>query len=174
MPRGLQAAEERLVIANGDEAADVGNRVFLRAHQDRVRLGEELMHDLAERTAGPALFPLADEPGVLGEARDVHDELLAVAVCERRYLTNVGERHRLATARVVRDREHHDRDPLAVRPVQQLPESVHVHIAFERSLDVRIERFGHRQVECHPLAHLDVRPGRIEVRVRRDDLPPGR
>ena len=51
-PAGLQPLEEHLVLADRDEPADVGDRVFLRAHEDAVRLGEHLAHDL-RRAASP-------------------------------------------------------------------------------------------------------------------------
>ena len=48
-PAGLQPLEEDLVLADGDEAADVRDRVLLRAHENAVRLGEHLADDVRQR-----------------------------------------------------------------------------------------------------------------------------
>src|SRR5918995_3064411 len=46
-----------------------------------------------------------------------------------------------------------------------------VHVPLEGFLPLGIERLGDRQIECDALPQLDVSPRRIEVGVRRDDLP---
>ena len=48
-PAVLEPLEEDLVLADGDEAADVRDRVLLRAHEDAVRLGEHLADDVRQR-----------------------------------------------------------------------------------------------------------------------------
>ena len=78
----LQPVEELLVLADGDEPADVGDRVLLRAHEDGIRLDDHLLTISVERRLRVALLALLDEPGVLGEARDVEHELLPVVVGE--------------------------------------------------------------------------------------------
>jgi hypothetical protein len=85
-------------------------------------------------------------------------------------LVDVGHGDRLAAARVVRQRQHHDRDALAVLAGEELPEPVSVHIALERGVEVGVESSGDGQVERDALPDLDVRARRVEVSVGRDDL----
>src|SRR5215211_6697173 len=120
-PARLQPLEEDLVLADGDEAADVRDRVLLRAHEDAVRVEEHLAGNVRKRLVRIPFLALADEPGVLGEARDVEHELLRVLPREPGDLVDVGHGDRLAAARVVRQCQHHDRDALAVLAGEELP-----------------------------------------------------
>ena len=85
----LEAGEELLVVADGDEAADVRDRVLLRAHEDAVGVGHHLAHDLRQRHVRVAGLALLDEPRVLGEAGDVEDELLVALARDRGDLADV-------------------------------------------------------------------------------------
>jgi hypothetical protein len=167
----LEAAKQLLVLPDPDEAADVGDRVLLRAHEHRVGVREHPVHDLAEGRIRVTVLAPANEPRVLGEPGDVEDELLLVRAREASDLANVRHRDRLPAPRVVRNRQHHDRDALALVSAEELLELADVHVALEGRFGERVQRLGYREVEGDAVAHLDVSPRRVEVRVGRDDLP---
>ena len=128
-----------------------------------------LAHDVGDVAVALALLALADEPGVLGEAARVEEQRLAVAVAERADRAQVGQRHGLAAAAVVRDRDHHARDVVAALAQQRssaatsmLPLNGWSRRGSRPSAMTRSTRLG--------AGGLDVRAGRVEVGVVRDDL----
>ena len=123
-------------------------------------------------TSRPALsrLTLAHEPGVLGEPARVEEERHAVAVAERPRAAHVLERDGLPAARVVRDRDHHQRHPFGPVVEQQALQPLEVDVPLERVEARRLERLRNRKVDGGRLGELDVRTGRVEVRVVRDDL----
>ena len=121
---------ERVVVQR-QPAADVGERVLLGAHGHAVGDGEHVAHDVGDRPLALPRLAALDEPGVLGEAAGVDEERLAVAVSDLGRGTDVREAHRLAAARVVGDRQHHQRHAIR-RLGQQRFEPREVHVALER------------------------------------------
>ncbi len=77
MPRACRRWKNLFVLPDGDEPADVRDRVLLRAHEHGVGLGQRLVDDVRERDVSVARVALANEPRVLGEAGDVENELLS-------------------------------------------------------------------------------------------------
>ena len=65
------------------------------------------------RPSAVARLALLDEPGVLGKPAGVEEERLPVPVAEPPDAAQVLQRHRLAAARVVGDRHHDQRHPVA-------------------------------------------------------------
>jgi hypothetical protein len=72
-----------LVVVDREPAADVGERILLRAHRHPVGKHGDLADDLRDRAVALAGLALADQPCVLGEAAGVEEERHAVAVADR-------------------------------------------------------------------------------------------
>ena len=122
---------QQLLVAAGQEAADVGQAVLLGAHGAAVGVAEDLAHDLGDRAVGLPRLALLDEPGVLGEAAGVDVEGDAELAAELGDGLDVGQRDRLAAAGVVGQGEHAERDVLARAPANSLRSAVEVHVALE-------------------------------------------
>jgi hypothetical protein len=116
-----------------------------------------------------ARLALADEPGVLGEAAGIEIERHAVAVAGRAHLAQVGQRHRLAAARVVGDGDEHAGHVAGALGEQRL-EARDVHVALEGMLQRRVEALRDDQVDRLRAGGLDVGAGGVEVGVVRHDL----
>ena len=158
-----------LRVVHRHPAADVREGILLRAHRHPVGERGRLADDLGHRAICVALLALADEPRVLGEAAGVEEERHAVAVADRAHVAQVLHRHRLAAARVVRDRHEDDRHvggTLGEQPFERFG----VHVALERMQCRRVAALRDRQVECLSPGVLDVGARRVEVRVVGDDL----
>jgi hypothetical protein len=118
----------------------------------------------------PARLAFADEPGVLGEPAGVEEERLAVTVSQTsRHAAQVLQAHRLPAAGVVR---HGDitRGTSSAALLEQRLESVQVHVALERVLELRDAALGDDEVDRLGAGELDVGAGGVEVGVVRDDL----
>ena len=85
-------------------------------------------------------------------------------------LAHVGHRDRLATAGVVGDGHHDERDALGAVLVERGAQPVDVHVALERVVAVHVGELGAGQVERERAAELDVGAGRVEVAVVGDDV----
>jgi hypothetical protein len=118
---------------------------------------------------GLPFLALLDEPGVLGKAARVEKERLPEAVAQRPYAAQVGQRHRLPAAGVVRHRDDDQRDTIAVA-VQRRFEFGEIHVALERMQHRRLASFRDHEVARLGLFDLDVRARRIEVVVVGHDL----
>ena len=79
------------------------------------------------------------------------------------------ERDRLAAARVVGHGHEHDRD-VGTAFGQERVERLDVHVALERVDRGRVAALGDDEVDRLGAGCLDIRPGRVEVGVVRDDL----
>ncbi len=158
---------ERVVVRR-EPAADVRERVLLGA--DRHPVGEacHLPHDVRDVALALARLSLADEPRVLGESACVEVERHSVPVADGADGAEVLERDRLAPARVVRDGDHHDRHVLGAPRGDEPIERLDVHVALERMVDRRVVALGDDEVDGLGSRELDVRPGRVEMRVVRE------
>src|SRR4028118_785687 len=124
------------VVAGGEESADVGEAVLLRAHRAAVGVAEDLADDLFHRTVLLPRLARLDEEGVLGEAAGVDVEGDAELAAELRSRLDVGEGDRLAAARVVGQGQHAEGDIVA-RLLEQLAEPRQGHVPPERMARVR-------------------------------------
>jgi hypothetical protein len=156
------------VVVERQPAADVRQAVLLGRHRHAVRERGHLADDVGDRAVSLARLAELDEPGVLGEATGIEEERNAVAIADLSHGPQVCQRHGLAAARVVRDRDEHDRDVHAL--AEQGVERVDVHVALERVLGGRIGALGDDQIHGLGAGELDVRPGRVEVGVVGNDL----
>jgi len=75
---------------------------------------------------------MPDEVRVLREPTGVDIERHPVAAADLGDGAHVRHRYRLATTRVVGDRQHHERDLVRTLPVEQVLQRLDVHVAFER------------------------------------------
>jgi hypothetical protein len=132
--------------------------------------------DAVSRTISPRTAPRSPppargrEPRVLSETASIEEERHAVPIADRAHRTEVLERHRLAAARVVRDRDEDDGNIARALREQSL-EGLGVHVSLEGMERRRVAALGDRQIERLGARVLDVRARRVEVRVVRDDLP---
>ena len=144
---------------------------FLARHRHAVGQRRDLADDVGDRPAGLAGLARLDEPGVLGEPAGVEEERDREPVADRPDPAQVLEADRLPAAAVVRDRDEHDRDPLAA-PLRDEPlEGGEVHVPLERVLERWLATLRDDQVDRLRAGELDVRPGRVEVGVVRDARP---
>ena len=89
--------------------------VGLRAAQGHtIRVGEAVAHNIGDRPVTLTRLMLFDKPRILGKAAAVDDERLAAFVRQRTGGADVFQTHRLATARIVGDSDHHTRHAVAV------------------------------------------------------------
>ncbi len=88
-----------------------------------------------------------------------------MAAANLAYRTGVCHRDRLAAARIVRHRQHGQRNALPTDLGDQRFERLDVHVALERSTMLRIACFWTRQVNRLGPHKLDIRSRGIEVRV---------
>jgi len=65
------------VVVETQETADVDQTVLLGAHGAALRQGEHFPADLLDILVGVTLFPLLDEPGILGKTAGVENEGLS-------------------------------------------------------------------------------------------------
>jgi hypothetical protein len=143
--------------------------VLFRAHRHPVGERRDVVDDVNNGPAGLSLLALVDEPGVLSESARVKEKRNAVPIAYGPNRAEVAQRDRLPTARVVGDRREHDRDirrPLGEEPLER----VDVHVALERMNRRRLATLGDDQVERLRPGRLDIRSGRVEVSVVRNDL----
>ena len=93
-----------------------------------------------------------------------------MAVGDLAHRADVGDGHGLAAARVVRDREEDERDPLRPDLPDEGAKLLRVHVPLERGDRRGIERLLDGEVDGLPAVREDVRPRRVEVHVVRDDV----
>ncbi len=165
----IPAALGERVVVHREPAADVAHRILLRAHGHAVRERGHLADDVGHVLVGVALLAGLDEPGVLREPAGVEEQRHVMAVADLPDAAQVLERHRLPASRVVRDRDHHDRNVLRPR-LEQRVERLEVHVPLERVHQARLAAFRNDEVDCVRARRLDVRARRVEVGVVRDDL----
>ena len=159
-----------LAVVQRQEAADVGQPVLLGRHGAAISNREHLLRDGLGRVVRVALLAQLDKPGVLSEPTGVEEHGDAILIADRSDGPQVHHRHWLATAGVVRDRDHHQRDPLHAPSLDGAPQRIHVHIALERQDRGRIPTLRGNHVQRLRALVLDVRPGRIEVCVVGDGV----
>ncbi len=117
------------------------------------------------------IFTLFDEPGVLGEPARIEEERDVVAVTNFPNRTEVGHRHGLTTARVVRDGDHDQGHPIPAYLLDGPDECINIHISFEGELRGRIPALSDQEIASLSALILDVGPRRVEVRVVRNNVP---
>src|SRR5208283_6221036 len=61
-------------ITDGEEPADIPERIFLRAHQDSVAEGKHLAGDITDASVLAAALPLPDEERILREPGRVEEK----------------------------------------------------------------------------------------------------
>ena len=159
----------QFVVVQREPAADVRERVLLRAHRHAVGDREHVAHDVRHGPVTLARLAALDEPGVLGEAAAIDVERLTVPAGDLSGRAHVLEADRLPAARVVRHGQHHERYPRTLL-LQQPVEALEVDVALERMRLVRVVRRGGHQVHRLGAGRLDVAAGRVEVRVGRYQL----
>jgi len=93
-----------------------------------------------------------------------------MAVADGSDRPEVFERDGLAPAAVVRDRHHHERDPLGAVLGEGAFENVDVDVALEGHIGLEVGRLGARDVEGDPSLELHVGARGVEVRVVGDDV----
>ncbi len=158
------------VVIRRQEAADVRHPVLLGRHRRSVGVGEDLTGDVDQRRILVPVFTLLDEVRVLGETTRVDVERYIVRPADLGGGANVGHRNGLATAGVVGDRDHCQRDP-AGRVGQHPLQGLEVDVALERPPGRKIRRLLARQVQGFGPREFDVGTRRIEVRVVRNHVP---
>ena len=84
--------------------------------------------------------------------------------------SEISERDRLAAARVIRDRHHHQGNPLRSLPPDQGLQSFDVEVTFKRKTSLGIRRFPNRQIDGLSPHEFDVRPRGIEMGIVWDYL----
>ena len=136
-----------LGVVQRQEAADVDEPVLLGAHGAAVAVARtSRARSRSTDLFGVAGLALLDEPAVLGEAAGVEEQRHAVALAHLAHRAHVGHRDRLAAARVVGDRDHHQRDARAALGEQPV-ELGRVEVALERVQRVRVQALVDHQVE---------------------------
>ena len=161
---------EQALVPHGDETADVGQAVLLRAHRAAVAGVEHVGRDLADAAMRLPGLPLLDEPRVLGKPTGVEEERNSVAPTDLGHGADVGQAHRLAAARVVGHGQHRHRHRFPAVGGQKAVQAVEVDVALERVQHVGVTPLTDHQVHRLSTVHLDVCPGGVEVVVRRDLL----
>ncbi len=159
-----------LVVADGDEPADVDQTVFLSADDDRVGGCELLANDRRYRRLLEPGFALADEPGVLGEPAAVDDQSGVELVGHRPGSADVLDGDWLARNRVVRERHDHGRHTVGTNGRGPLAGGLDVQIPLERPRGVGVERVHDRTVGRSTTRLGNVGTGRVEVGVGDDDV----
>ena len=86
------------------------------------------------------------------------------------HLADVFHRDRLASAGIVSNREHDERDAFAADAGDQGFERGDVHVAFEGMLQRRLMAFRDDEIDCLGADELDIGPRRVEVRVVGNDI----
>ena len=124
----------------------------------------------ATSRAGLALLALADEPGVLGEAAGVQEKRYLMLVADGPHLVQVRQADRLATCRVVGDRDHHHGHVLAPASCDQIVERGGVEVALERMQACRVASLGDDEIDRLGTGELHVGPCRVEMGVVGHDL----
>src|SRR5207247_7066430 len=112
-----------------------------------------------------AFLAQLDEVRIFREAAGVEVERDLVPPADIAHRLRIFHRDRLAAARVVRDRQHDQRNALAADPRDQLLERRHIHIALEGVAVSRLIAFGDEQVRRFRTHELDVGASAVEVAV---------
>ncbi len=159
---------EEILVAHGQEAADVDQGVFLGAHPGAVGQAEHLAGDIEHGGVRIASFPLVDEVGVLGEPAAVDEEGDLEFVVDLRHRADVGHRDRLSAAGVVGDGDRAKGDVLGPGLLDEGLQLLDVHVALEGMVTFRVEGVVDHQVGGTSAAGADVGVGGVEVHVRGD------
>ncbi len=155
-------------VVRAQEAADVGERVFLGGHRAAVGVTENFPCDVdGRRILVAGLAPL-DEVCVLREATGIDIERYAGLSRDAADLFDIRHRYGLTATRVVRDRHHDERYAITFLG-DELLEGFGVHVALERERGIEIGGFGAGQVDGLGTVELDVGARRVEMRVVRHD-----
>ena len=144
--------------------------VLLRADRRAVRQAEHLQDDLTHRSPGLARLAAFDQEGVLRKTAGVKKQRQSVPVADGAHRAQILQTDRLATATVVGDRHHDQRDPLAPHLGDQPFQRRDIHVPLERMKTGGVGCFGNRQVHGVRAGVLDIGPGRVEMRVVGYDL----
>jgi hypothetical protein len=113
---------------------------------------------------------LLDEVRIFGEAAGVEIQRDLVARGYFAHGAQVGDRNRLASARIIRDGDHHQRDFFGAVFGDETLECGHVHVAFERNARLRVGGFGQGEIDGFGAREFDVGARRVEVRVVGNDV----
>jgi hypothetical protein len=127
--------------------------------------------DVDRSLIGVAFLAQLDEVGILGKAARVDvqgNPVLAADSGDRSYIRH---RNRLASAGIVGDREHAERNAVASHLGDQLPKEIHVHVALEGVAGRGYSSLRNHQIARLRAGGLDVGPRGIEMRVVGDHLP---
>ncbi len=83
---------------------------------------------------------------------------------------NIGQRDRLAAARVVGHGQHHQRNAVRAFRADQRFQRFDVEVAFEIQAGLRVGGLGYGQIDRPRAGEFDIRARGVEVRIRRNDL----
>ena len=161
---------EDVRVVDREPAADVDERILLRAHPGAVGVRAELMEDFGDALARVALLPLLDEPGVLDHPCRVEKEPDPVPVAKLGQGLDVRHRDRLATRHVDGAGERDVSDLLGALLRDQRLELAEVDVALERMQALRVVGLVTDHVHEDAAGALLVEPRRREVHVPRDIL----
>ena len=158
------------VVVGAEEAADVGHAVFLGGHGASVAVAEHFLRDLFGSFGFVSFFAQLDEPGIFGEAAGVEVERDAVALADGADLADVFHGDGLASAGVVGDGKHDQRNSLAAYALDQCFKRGNVHVAFEGMRRGGVLPFFDDQIDGFGADEFDVGARGVEVRVVGDDI----
>ena len=158
------------IVVGAEEAADVGHAVFLGGHGASVAEAEHFLGDFFGSFVCVSLLAQLDEPGVFGEAAGVEVERDSVALADSADLAHIFHGDGLASAGVVGDGEHDERDAFAADACDEGFERGDVHIAFEGVSRRGKLPFFDDEIDGFGADEFDVGAGGIEVRVVGDDV----
>ncbi len=153
------------VVVGAEEPADVGHAIFLGGHGASVAIAEHLLRDLLWSLVFVSLLTELDEPSVLGEAAGIEIERDAVALADGTDFAHVLHGDRLASARVVGNRKHDERDALSADALDQSLEGGNIHVAFEGMLGGGMLPFFDDEIDGFRADEFDVGTCGIEMRV---------
>ncbi len=152
----------QLFIVQGEEAADIGKRVFLGAHRAAVGIGEDPVRDLRHRGVGKTFFAQPDKVAVLREAAAVDEKGNPVFYTNRLRGFDIFHADRLSAPRIIGDGGHHQRDIRGSFFLYRFFQGFQVHIALEGGGDSGDFSLGAAAVDGFGAGELDIGAGGVE------------
>lgn len=153
------------VIVETQEPTDIHETVLFGRHGAAVSVTEQFPRDRQHWYVCIARFPLLDEKAVFRKPAGVEEQRDAVPIEQRPGLADILHRNRLASAAVVGDGDHHERNAFATDAMDSCFQPIEVHVPLEWEVAMWVVGFFDHQIERLSMLVLNVGPGRVEVNV---------